>query len=53
MTQYQIELAEAIKNGEDLDKFKEEWHKRACASYRANVKTKEDENQFRCRNIRI
>lgn len=48
MTQYQIELAEVIANNGDVKQFEEDWHNRACDSYRKNVKTDEDINRFRC-----
>ena len=53
MTQYEKELEQVIKNGEDVQKFKEEWHTRACAAYRQLSGSKEDINNFRCGNIKI
>lgn len=48
MTKYQIELEEVKNNGGDIEKFKEDWHNRACKSYRDNVKTTSDIHKFRC-----
>ena len=53
MTQYQRELEAILKEGLDVDKFKKDWHKRACASYRSNVKTKDDVNRFRIGDFNI
>lgn len=48
MTQYEIEKQKVIEEGGDLKAFEEDWHRRACACYRENVKTIEDINKFRC-----
>lgn len=48
-TQYQIEREQVVKDGGDLKKFEEDWHARACSSYRRNVRSgnKDDINKFR------
>lgn len=53
MNQYQKELAEVVKSGKDVDQFKKDWHKRACAAYRNNVTTNEDINKFRSGEFEI
>ena len=53
LTQYQIERKEIIANGGDLNQFAKDWHNKACDSYRKNVKTKEDINNFRRGNFTI
>ncbi len=47
MTPYQRELKAVKERGGDLKQFEEDWHKRACDSYRKNVKTTEDIHKFR------
>ena len=47
MTQYEKELKAVIESGGDIEKFKEDWHKRACEAYRRNVKTTADIHKFR------
>lgn len=53
MTQYQKELKAVIESGGDIEKFKEDWHKRACQEYRRNVKTTSDINKFRSGRFKI
>jgi len=53
MTQYQRELQAVKDKGGDIEKFKEEWHARACAAYRSSVNTKEDIHKFRCGGFTI
>ncbi len=53
MTQYEIEFDKIIEQGGDIEKFKEDWHERACKSYWENVKTEKDINKFRCGGFTI
>ena len=53
MTQYQKELKAVKDRGGDVEQFKKDWHKRACAAYRNNVKTTSDVHKFRSGGFKI
>ncbi len=52
-TQYEREFDKIIEQGGDIEKFKEDWHERACKAYSKYVRTEQDLNDFRCGKFKI